>query len=415
MNRIIKGQQEAIEKIKQGGNIFLTGGGGTGKSFIINTIKDNKTVLVAPTGIAALNIGGATCHSFFGLPFGLPEEHDKYKLPAKSKKVLERATRIVLDEVGMMRADYLDLIDHKLKAFFKNKKPFGGIQMVMVGDFYQLEPIIQSNEEYYFHSEYSSPFAFSAKCWNFETTPLTEVVRQSDEYYISILEAIRKGDTRGLELLSQVIDEYKQGTEKLYLCCYNADADKINRWWYDKNPTKEEYSFKARFSSNWGKPNSYPVENILKLKKGCKVILCANNSEEGYVNGQRGTVDSITKGELYVKLDNGNTIKVAHHTWEKIGYTEAGESFTKKVEATFTQLPIKLGWAVSVHKSQGMTLEGINLHTGTRGCFSHGQLYVALSRVKDLSTISLVKPLKDYELIVKEEVKEFYNNEEIVL
>lgn len=404
-----EGQQKAIDIINSGGNVFVTGAGGSGKSYLINTIKDGNTVLVAPTGIAALNIGGVTCHSFFGLPFGLPEPSDRYKLPAKAKQVLPTTTKIIIDEAGMLRADYLDLIDQKLKTYFRNEKPFGGIQVVLVGDFYQVEPIIQSNEEKYFREEYGSAFAFSAKCWDFPVVELTEVMRQDDKEQVEILNGVRRGNLDSLSALVNSVEEYKAGTSKLYLCCYNADADKINKVWYDKN-TNAPHIFRAGYSSNWGKPNTHPVQAVLELKEGCKVILCANNNQAGYVNGQRGTVEKIVKGEVYVLLDDGNTVKVERNNWEKIGYKDSAEGFTKSVEASFSQLPIKLGWAVSVHKSQGMTLEGINLHTGVRGCFSHGQLYVALSRVKDISTISLVKPLQDEELIVKKEVKEFYDN-----
>lgn len=400
-----KGQQEAMEAIKRGDNVFLTSAAGCGKSFVINAIKDESTVLVAPTGIAALNVGGVTCHSFFGLPFGLPEPKDVYSIPRKTAAILNRTSRIVLDEISILRSDYLDLIDAKLKWFFKNDKPFGGLQMVVVGDFYQLEPIIQQNELTYFQEEYKSPFAFSAKCWNFKTVQLTEVMRQSDVDQINILNGIRKGDLESLSKLTPLLEPYQAGTSKIYLCCYNADADKINKVWFNKNKNVV-HTFRAGYSPNWGKPNTHPVAATLQLKVGCKVIMCANDLDKQYVNGQRGEVHSISNGELFVKLDTG-IVKVSRHTWEKIGYKGEGESFTKKVEATFSQLPVKLGWAVSVHKSQGMTLGGVNLHTGARGCFSHGQLYVALSRVKDLSTLSAVKSIQKDELIIKKEVKEF--------
>lgn len=404
---IIKEQQEAIEAIKSGDNVFITGGAGVGKSYIIEQINDDDSVLVAPTGIAALNIGGITCHSFFGLPFGLVEEKDKYITPARTKKILENTKRIIIDEVGMLRADYLDLIDEKLKVYFRNDKPFGGIQMVTVGDFFQLEPIIQSNESYYFSSEYNSPFAFSAKCWDFKTVNLYQVVRQDDSEQANTLNNVRKGDTEYLDHIVSLSQPYIEGGDKIYLCCYNADADKINNWWYKKNKGKE-FSYKAYWSSNWGKPNTFPVDSQLKLKVGCKVVLCANNHEEGYVNGERGEISRLEPNKVFVKLERGDEIEVKPHVWEKIGYKDSVEGFTKSVDATFKQLPIKLGWAISIHKSQGMTLDGINLNTGTRGCFSHGQLYVALSRVKDLITISLVKPLRHEELIVKQEVLNFY-------
>lgn len=411
MNTVM--QQKAIDRIKSGENVFITGGGGVGKSWVINQVNDEGTVVVAPTGIAALNINGVTCHSFFGLPFGLVETKDSFIFPIKNRRLIQQGSfkRIIIDEIGMMRADYLDLIDKKLRNVTGDtNNPFGGIQMVVVGDFFQLEPIVTNDELEYFLDTYDNPFAFSAECWNFDTIELTEVKRQSDVEQINLLNSVRKDDEQSeesLERIQEIAKDYVNCPDTLHLCNFTKDSVKINKHWFDKIEG-EVVSYTACIGDKWGSSSTYPVPKNVHVKVGAKVLICANDPSKKYVNGDRGTVVGFGKDYVEVELHD-KTVKVEHHTWEKIAYNKVDGRVVKDVQSFFRQIPLKMGWAITVHKSQGMTLESAAIHIG-KGCFSHGQLYVALSRVKDLSNVSFVKHLASDNLIVREEVKKFYKS-----
>lgn len=404
-------QQEAITLIKQGKNVFLTGPGGCGKSWVIEQITCPDTIVVAPTGVAALNVKGSTCHSAFGMPIGLVRKMDVVNISRKVRQRFDnnsRVKRIILDEVSMLRSDYLDLIDMKLKKIRGNNKPFGGIQVVVVGDFFQLPPIVSENEKEHFYEQYETPFAFGAKCWDFSTVELTEVVRQNDLEQVALLNNIRKGISTK-ESLDKVrgISLPHHNKDMVFLCCYNNDASKINRQQYHQINAKE-YVFDAHTSGNWGKEEPSPLK--LRVKVGMKVIMCSNNPSQGYVNGDRGRIEHVTDDwNVYVRLDNGTLVKVDHAVWEKYSYNKTGGTLNKEVVASYRQLPIKYGWAVSVHKSQGMTLDGVTIDVG-HGCFSHGQLYVALSRVKDLSNIYLMNNITEEDVIIEQEVRNFYES-----
>jgi len=406
-------QQKAIDLINQGKNVFVTGSGGVGKSWVIRQIADMNSILVAPTGVAAINIGGATCHSVFSLPFGLVAAGDEFKISTGARKLFSsgKVKRIIIDEVGMLRADYLDLIDKKLKLICRNKEPFGGIQMVVVGDFYQLEPIVSEDELEYFREKYKSPFAFSAKSWKFNTVELTEVKRQSDTTQIDLLNTIRK-DTDdsdvSLEQIVQMAKPYENCSETLHLCAYNNDSIKINKYWFTQID-QPAFTYTANYTDNWGK--QHPVPEKVMVKKGSKVLICANDVNKQYVNGDRGVVVDYTPYSVVIKLDaTGHLVEVEEHTWEKVKYSKVGGKIKKDVVGTFSQIPLRMGWAVSIHKSQGMTLDKAAIDVG-KGCFGHGQLYVALSRIKDLTQLSFVRNIDIDDLIVREEVKEFYGHE----
>lgn len=416
-------QQEAIRRIKAGENVFLTGSGGVGKSWVISQIVDDSTILTAPSGIAALNIGGITCHRAFGLPLGLVTEKDYYSTPRSMQNLFSgnAVKRIVFDEVGMIRTDYFVLISRRLQKIRGNDKPFGGIQVVFVGDFYQLEPILANHEMEFF--DYKSKFCFSSALWDFPTIELTEVKRQSNKRQVLMLNSIRKKDKHYKKALKYIQEEckpYIPDENTLHLCCYNKDANRINQNYYSQIDGIER-EFKAIFPPMWG--SERPVDEVLKLKVGTKVIICQNAADGSYVNGERGTVvgfETMPDGfseAILVERDDGSIAHVVRGAWEKysynkqrpIGNPDAKEQLVKNVDATYQQYPIKLGWAVSIHKSQGMTLDDVAIDVGA-GCFSHGQAYVALSRIKDLRNLSFVKPMLPEDIIVNEEVKKFYGD-----
>lgn len=405
---IIEKQEYAITQIRSGKNVFITGSGGVGKSHVIKQVMDDFTVLAAPTGIAAINIGGVTCHSVFGLPMGFPTKSDYTKISPALRQLFgkqSKVKRIIIDECGMLRADMLDMIDHKLKMVRGNNLPFGGLQMVVVGDFFQLEPIVKKEEKQLIAEKYSSPFAFSSDSWNFEVVELTQVVRQSDAHQINLLQAIRRKSDTYREALAEIQSNatpYTNNADILSLCCFNADADSKNQYWYS------QINSKAKLYVGIGNPKDVNIDKELYLKAGTKVLLCANDMEGQYVNGERGVITELHDGFVIVKKDNGVEVVVYPFTWEKYKLKSGAKGLTRSLESRYTQLPIRLGWAVSIHKSQGMTLEKAAIDVG-RGCFAHGQLYVAISRLKDLKNISFVTDVGYKNVIVNPAVQEFYS------
>lgn len=402
---IIPEQQNAIAKIGDGKNVSLVASAGTGKSWIVNQVKTENTAIISPTGIAAINVGGVTAHSAFALPIGYPEEKDWERIKPEMRDIFGNHSsidRIILDEAYMLLGYNLDIIDYKLKKIRKNKLPFGGIQVVASGDPAQLEPIVKKEERSLIERHYKSPFIFDSASYNFDVVELTQVVRQSDAEQIRLLQNIRCGEDVQDTLLaiSSICKPYENIASTLHLCAYNADADNINHHWYK--------TIKGKSHTYVGKGNDkiYPVDKNLKLKIGAKVIICANCTEGSYVNGSRGTIADFRPDGVYVTLDGGDTVFVTEMTWEEHALASEDGKVVKTVKSRYTQLPIKFGWAISVHRSQGQTLESAAIHTG-RGMFSAGQAYVAMSRVKDLRNLSFVNPITPKDVIVNKRVKEW--------
>lgn len=425
----LEGQDKAIYHVIKGDNVFISGPGGVGKSWVINKVRTSRTLVAAPTGIAAINVGGVTCHSLFGLPTSVVEKEDFYKpLPDKTLMLLQErcVDKVIIDEVSMLRFDQIVLIETKLRKALNNSLPWGGVQMVMVGDFYQLSPFVSNvlkngkvidNQVKKFWDEYPSLFSFKSEAWSFTSVMLEKVIRQDDERQVKMLGHVRKNThlaEKALRFIQKEARAYDPFYDAVTLCTTNKGANTINQEWYRRNKKPMENIYKAR-DTGWGE--ALPVDSTIKLKPGTKVILCVNNYEEDFRNGERGTVVFMYKDSADVVIGSGgNTrkVNVKPYTWQKNSYEKGYDGNPiQTVEAEFTQLPIKLGWAITINKSQGMTLESANIDVGN-GCFAHGQLYVALSRVKDLKELSFVKPLnyeRDLNRNHSQEVEDFYNQE----
>lgn len=403
----------AKQKVLEGKNIFVTGSAGVGKSWLNHELKTNNTVIVAPTGIAALNAGGATCHKIFSLPLGTPTQKDWDIMPRKVTDLFGKYSKvdaIHFDEIGMIRADTLELIDHRLKKARGNNLPFGGFRVTGFGDFFQLPPIVARSEAETFYSRWDSPYCFNSKAWIFETVLLEKVYRQSDERQVRMLNSIRVGDKHAELAIQRIREEsrpYKNCGDTLHLCCYRNDADRINDLWFTQldTPVVKFYGVAEGEPHNW---EETPVGLEVELRIGARVLICANSPGHDYVNGDRGHVKEWHEDGVIVRLEkDGTDVFVEPAKWEKYEYINAGGNVLKAPVSTLVQIPLQLGWAVTVHKSQGLTLDNVALDTG-RGCFSHGQLYVALSRIRDLKNISLVRPISKQDLIVDKEVVEWY-------
>lgn len=406
-------QKEAIQSIKNGDNLFLTGSGGTGKTYISKLITDENTIVTSPTGVAALNAGGITCHRAFSLPTGLVTKGDNNKISSNMRKLFGEDSpikRILIDELPMLRVDFFDLIDQKLKKIRNSDEPFGGLQIVGVGDFFQLEPIVSYNEYKLFYERYESPYCFSSNLWDFKTIELDKVYRQEDERQVKILNSIRRGDKYSKIAIQRINEEcstYENTQDTLHLCAYKRDAEEINNYWYNQLKTKEKtYNCRITGKDNW---KDSPVPHQVKLKEGSKVLIKANSQCGSYVNGSRGTVYRLNSDTVDVELLNGKVVRVYMNGWSKHEYTSSGGSVNKNISSSFVQIPIVLAYGMTIHSVQGLTLDKATIHTG-KGMFGNGQLYVGLSRIKDIRNMSFVNPIEFSDLKVSSEVKRFYKN-----
>lgn len=407
-------QELAIQAVEAGKNVFITGGAGRGKSWVINKITNKTTVLAAPTGIAALNIGAVTAHKLFKLPIGMPTHADYLKCPAAVKKLFgpdSKVTRIIIDEVGMVRADTLELIDRRLKLARQSSLPFAGYQIIIVGDFFQLEPIVSWKEREHYFRQYSSAFCFTSKAWNFESVLLTKCYRQKDARQARMLDSIRTGDkwcAKALEYIVKEAKPYKLCKDALHLCSFKADAERINSRFYRRAKGEERTFFahiEGKKTIKWG---HVPVDDTVSLKIGVKVLISANCQGGSYVNGDRGEVAGFVDEYVQVKLQrNGAIVLVENFKWEETEYSTGVRGLNRKITGSFEQMPLLLGWAVSQHKAQGMTLDEAAVDVGS-GSFSFGQFYMAISRVKDLRNLSFVRPPSINDVMVSLEVDTFY-------
>jgi ATP-dependent DNA helicase PIF1 len=397
-------------------NLFITGKAGTGKSTLIehfrNTTK-KKVVVVAPTGIAALNVRGQTIHSFFKFP---PRMIDPKAIKRMSNSRLYKdVDTIIIDEISMVRADVLDGIDQFLRIHGKDfSLPFGGVQMVFVGDLYQLPPVVTYEEQAMFNRFYDTPYFFSSNCFNYREFILIElktIFRQKEQEFIDVLNKIRVGDVsmETMEIINNRLSERPAGDDYIILCTTNKVAEGINS---SKLAAiqKPEHVYDATITGNFPtEERNIPVELELKLKVGAKVLFVKNDVGGQWVNGSVGKVHHLDKDTIHVMLDGGKLVDVTQMEWENIRYEydeEKGE-IVSTVLGTLTQYPLKLAWAITIHKSQGMSFDKVVIDFA-KSPFAHGQTYVALSRCRSLDGLVLTKKIYPNDVLIDEKIREFY-------
>jgi ATP-dependent DNA helicase PIF1 len=396
VSNLNKGQKAAFDAVhtltSQGGTMILTGKAGTGKSHVTKAIRDwYRTVILAPTGLAAINVGGQTIHSFFGLRPGVMEAK---KLSLKKAKILERASLIIIDEAFMVRADLLDMVDQILRLTLDPEKPFGGMPMLFVGDPFQIEPVVRSGaEQEWIEANFKSAFCFDSKVLSNNPPMMFELdenMRQKgDMEFIEALNDTREGGNRFLNVLNQRVAA--PHAKAITLTFTNNKAEAINNQKLAEIKS-EQLSFTATLDGKFEGDKDFPAALILNLKVGARVMCLVN--EGSYMNGDIGTVSGYEGGKVEVKLDKGDTVYVGVHKWEKLEFDIADGNLTAEIVGTFEQYPLRLAWATTVHKSQGQTFDHAHVEMDSRP-FAHGLLYVALSRVRTLQGLTLGRPLTE--------------------
>lgn len=422
MSISFKGNTEAervINLVKHSNSsIFLTGKAGTGKSTLLRHIisdLDKKYVLLAPTGIAALNINGQTIHSFFGFGFRpyLPNDRD---LPNLTEKIdlLRKLDLIVIDEISMVRADVMNAIDLTLKKFLKNKLPFGGKQLLLVGDLLQLPPVLNSKnleEVTIMRENYANEFFFSAKVfenYDLQVIELQKVYRQEEADFVKILNNIRINKVNEADLLrinGRVENPNSiDSNGVITLTTKNAKVDTINSVRLNQID-KSEHQFIATKTGTFANNKSSqrnPTDEVLKLKEGAQIIFVKNDSEKKWVNGTIGSISKIDEDGIEVNVRSGK-FYIGTETWEDVEYkwNKEEDKIEKEIVGTFVQYPIRLAWAITIHKSQGQTFDKSIIDLDS-GAFAYGQTYVALSRCTSLNGITLTQRVTRRDIKVSE-------------
>ena len=410
------------EMEKTSNNLFVTGKAGTGKSTLLNLFMSTtkkKAVVLAPTGIAALNVGGQTIHSFFGFAPRMMQKHEiKKRYQSKLYKAIEM---IIIDEISMVRADILDNIDYFLRLNRDSHLPFGGVQMVFFGDLFQLPPVVSSPEEIiYFQTFYKGAYFFFAQVFEnqgfkLETLELRKIYRQEERHFIRLLETVRTNrmDYEDLEdLNTRHNPTFEPEDGYITLTTRNAIAESLNERKL-KEINASTYLFQAQITGEFD-PRLFPTEQMMQLKLGAQVMFIRNDSEKRFFNGMIGKIVELSDEKIIVEVseknDNKLLIDVQHATWEIVKYVPSEKdpsALETKVIGSFKQYPLKMAWAITIHKSQGKTFDKVIIDMGT-GAFEHGQTYVALSRCRTLNGIVLKQKLRPQDVLTDERIVEFY-------
>lgn len=395
--------------------LFVTGKAGTGKSTLLKYFKANtgkKIIVLAPTGVAAINVGGQTIHSFFRFPPKIIQKDTIKRL--RDRSLLENIDMVIIDEVSMVRSDLMDGIDYALRLNRgKMKTPFGGIQMVFFGDLFQLSPVVENEARQLLEDRYSSPYFFSANVFNdcnIKAIELSIIYRQKDSSFMELLNRVRNKEhtKEDLDTLNKRVQKDIEVSKKdatVILTTTNSLANAINQDRLSKLPGKE-ITYEAMATGKF-EESTYPTAASLKLKKGAQVILIKNDPEKRWVNGTLAKVIALSKDSIVVDI-NGDTYDLPVVKWQKIeySYNEDEDKIEDKVVGDFAQYPIKLAWAITIHKSQGQTFDKVIIDLG-HGAFTHGQLYVALSRCTCMDGIKLKRPVVHTDIIFDERIYEF--------
>lgn len=407
-------------------SVFLTGRAGTGKSTLLSLFRHTtrkQCVILAPTGVAALNVQGQTIHSFFGFP-------GKFITPADIRIRRDRAFTfrkleiLIIDEVSMVRADIIDCIDYALRISRNNNMPFGGVQMIFIGDLFQLPPIVSSPEEkVFFLQNYDSPHFFSAnvfkKGFRYEMIELKKVYRQSERHFVRLLDAVREGeiDFDDLETLNERYigdNSLMSNANFITLSARNNLVDQINHQELAKLTTPQ-YQFVAQITGTFD-PKQVQADSVITLKQGAQVMFVKNDTvKREYVNGSIGKIIELSHDKILVSLEDmrekQTLVEVEKQKWEVLHYriSTDGDKIETETVGTFQQYPLRLAWAITIHKSQGKTFDRVYIDLGA-GAFETGQTYVALSRCRTLNGIILKRKLLPTDIKIDERVVEYYQH-----
>lgn len=400
---------EQLENTKD--HFYITGKAGSGKSTLLayfRSVTQKNTAVLAPTGVAAIRVKGQTIHSFFGFPPKVIQTRHIKKV--RQVELLQNLETLIIDEISMVRADVFDAIDYSLRVHRKKlTQPFGGVQVIVFGDLFQLPPVINMDESSLLERIYpNGQFFFHSNIFQdaqFKTLELQSIYRQTDNHFIYLLNAVRDGSITHSQidnLNDSLVDNFEMDEGKIILTTTNARASGINQN-YLKKLSSEEFSYRAQATGQFYK-ELFPTDEVLKLKKGAQVIMIKNDPEKRWVNGSIGTIHDIAEKKIKVKI-NHKIYEVKKEKWDRIQYSydDDQQEVLENVTGSFKQYPMRLAWAITIHKSQGHTFEKVIIDM-SQGSFAPGQLYVALSRCISLEGIELLRPLKKSDVIVNKQL-----------
>ncbi len=391
------------------GHLFVTGRAGTGKSTLLRALRDmiaQEAAVLAPTGLAAVNVGGQTIHSFFGFPPRLIRPDDIRR--SRNGRLMRRLRLIIIDEVSMVRSDLMWAIDQSLRLNRgRPREPFGGVRLLLFGDLHQLPPVVQSGEEAeHLESAHGGPFFFQLPSLvdgaGMSLIEFEHVFRQSDETLIEVLNRIRDGEVTEEDLAvlnerTHPIRTLSEGNSFVILTPTNAAAQRINMAYLDALPG-EVRPYEAGISGDFSQ-SAQPTDATLLLKPGAKVILLRNDPDRRWVNGSVARIARLEPKRVWIEI-NDDVHEIEPVSWEarRYAFDQAAEKIVENVTGTFRQFPLRLAWALTIHKSQGLTLDRVYIDLG-RGTFAHGQAYVALSRCRSLEGLALARPLRPTDIL----------------